>query len=269
METDPDRGHLGGSVPEADARAMVRLLGEIAASPGDHATKKRDLMEGLCKLVGAVHWVWALSSSLSPGEQPVYITVHNGGFTADQFGRFMKAVDHSAMGALTAPFARELAQKRTHLTRRLQDVDTKLQIFEGDIGELWRAANIGPITLSYRPIDEQSYSCVALYRRWGAPLFSAREARIAHIVLTEVPWLHQQGWPKDRGSTVPILAPRQRTVLNLLIRGLSRKEISGSLEISEHTTNDYVKSVYRHFQVNSQAQLVSRFLRGDGGDLRT
>lgn len=267
MGRERKKALLMESIREADVRSMVRLLGKVASSQADHATKKRELMEGLCRLVGADYWVWALSSFMAPGKQPVYVAVHNGGLSAEQFGLLMRAIDHPATGALTAPFTVELAEKRKHLTRRVQDVDTELTIFLGQIGDLWRAAQIGPITLSCRPIDDQSYSCVALYRRWGAPLFSATEARIVHIILSEVPWLHEQGWPQDRGLTVPTLPPRQRTVLNLLIRGLSRKEIASSLEISEHTTNDHVKGVYRHFRVNSQAQLMSRFARGDGGDV--
>lgn len=267
MGRERKKALLMESIPEADVRSMVRLLGKVASSQADHATKKRELMEGLCRLVGADHWLWALSSFMAPGKPPVYVAVNNGGFSAEQFGLLMKAIDHPATSALSAPFTVELAEKRKHLTRRVQDMDTALTIFLGKVGDLWRAAQIGPITLSCRPIDEQSYSCVALYRRWGAPQFSANEARIIHIILSEVPWLHEQGWPRDRALTVPTLPPRQRTVLNLLIRGLSRKEIASSLDISEHTTNDHVKGVYRHFRVNSQAQLISRFTRGDGGDV--
>ena len=42
---------------------------------------------------------------------------------------------------------------------------------------------------------------------------------------------------------------------------------TASLAISELTVNEHVKRVYRHFGVHSQSQLVSRFLRGDGGDV--
>jgi hypothetical protein len=47
MESDED-----SNVPEEDARAMVRLLADVASSQGDHEEKKRTLMDGLCEIVG-------------------------------------------------------------------------------------------------------------------------------------------------------------------------------------------------------------------------
>ena len=45
------------TVSEADARAMVRLLGETAALDCGHDEKKRFLMQGLCHLVDADCWI--------------------------------------------------------------------------------------------------------------------------------------------------------------------------------------------------------------------
>ena len=45
----------------------------------------------------------------------------------------------------------------------------------------------------------------------GRPRFGARDARLAHIVLSEIPWLHTAGLPEDRGQTAPALSPRLRT----------------------------------------------------------
>lgn len=252
---------------EADVRAMVRLLGEVAAVPGNHESKRLRVMTGLCRLIGADYWVWALCTSLVPGQQPIFLTAFNGGFSAEQFGRYMRAVDHPAMAAITAPLAREIATKGCHLTRLLRQIDPDDRLFSSPVGALWRQAGIRPVLLSYRPLRKPNVSCIGLYRRAGRPWFDERAARIAHIILTEVPWLHEQGWPEDRAATLPQLPPRARTVLNLLIRGLSRKEIGVALAISELTANEHVKRVYRHFGVHSQPQLVSRFFRGDGGDV--
>ena len=247
---------------------MVHLLGEVAVNPGDFTAKKRQLMNGLCRLIGAELWVWVACPSLEPGKQPVYLYALHGGFEQEQFGRYMKAVDHPDMAVLTAPWAEELAAGvHIQVTRLLQHVDPDLTIFERPVGALWREADIGPIIVSGRRIEKDLMSGIAVYRRHGQPLFDEREARIAHIVLTEVPWLHEVTGSDGPVATVPFVSNRERTVLNLLIHGLSRKQIAAALSISEHTVNDYVKAVYRHFGVNSQVQLANRFLRGDGGDV--
>jgi DNA-binding NarL/FixJ family response regulator len=109
-------------------------------------------------------------------------------------------------------------------------------------------------------------SSLGFYRRQHEPAFTERESRIAHIVLSEVPWLHEEGWPEDRAVSVPQLPPRSRLVLNLLLDGRNRKEIAASLSLSEHTIAGYQKSIYSHFGVGSHAALMRRFQLGDGGD---
>jgi DNA-binding CsgD family transcriptional regulator len=253
-------------IDEKDVRAMVRLLGEVAANQGDHAAKKRHLMEGLALLIKADMWVWGMCTRLEPGKQPVHVTVHMGGFATRQLGKFMTAVEHPDMAALTSDFARELGEKRIHLTRLEQQFDPSGNFRRDAIGKHMREAELGPMLISYRPLEGGLVSAICLYRSLDQPFFSARESRIAHIVLSEVPWLHLSGWPKVEVAAVPVLSRRQRTVLSLLIRGFSRKEIASSLNISVNTTNGYVKTVFRHFRVHGQNELVSRFLRGDGGD---
>ncbi len=74
------------------------------------------------------------------------------------------------------------------------------------------------------------------HRLRGRPAFTARQRRIAHIVLSEVDWLHYAELPPDRGRAVPALSPRQRVVMVLLLlEGRSRDEIARLLHISPHT----------------------------------
>ena len=245
---------------------MVRLLGEVAVSDGGHASKKQQLMKGLCELIGADYWIWALTVSYRAGELPVYVNAYNGGFEPAQLGQFTKVLDHPDMKGLIAPFATEMAQRKTHLTRLRQQVDPEDRFSKLPVFQLWREVGIGPVLFSFRPINSTMLSAVTLYRRMDKPLFNAREARIAHIILSEVPWIHASGWAKVDASKIPGLTSRQRAVLNTLIHGMSRKTIAQGLGISEHTVNDHVKVIYRFFRVNSQAQLIHRFSRGDGGD---
>jgi DNA-binding NarL/FixJ family response regulator len=75
------------------------------------------------------------------------------------------------------------------------------------------------------------------------------------------------GWPEDRGIRVPELSPRLWLVHEMLLQSYGRKEIADHLGLSMHTVSGYMKEVYRHFDVQSHAQLVARFFRGDGGDV--
>jgi DNA-binding CsgD family transcriptional regulator len=247
---------------------MVRLIGEVAALPGGHAEKKRFLMEGLCKMVGADAWIWGLSCQREPDKPQVYVSMINGGFTDEGFVKLLQAIEHPEMVAIANRFFVELQTESTHLTRSRFQITTPEQLMKSGAHQAWKEANIGATILSLRPLDAKSSSAIALYRHFGRPEFTPRESRIAHIILAEVPWLHEQGWPEDRGVQVPMLSKRQRLALNLLTLGHSQKEIASQMQISMHTVRDYIKDVYRVFNVHSQAELMGRFYQGSGRDLR-
>ena len=50
-----------------------------------------------------------------------------------------------------------------------------------------------------------------------------------------------------------------RETLELMLSPLSLKEIAEQLQLSRHTVNDYQKSLYRIFNVNSRAALMCLF----------
>ncbi|MCY1022469.1 response regulator transcription factor [Pyxidicoccus sp. MSG2] len=60
------------------------------------------------------------------------------------------------------------------------------------------------------------------------------------------------------------IAPRERQTLELLLHGLSDKEIAARLEISRFTVNHYTKSIYRRFGVQTRTALISRLLDRQG-----
>ncbi|WAC20467.1 helix-turn-helix transcriptional regulator [Luteolibacter sp. SL250] len=253
------------SVEEKDARAMVRLVAEVAALRGDHTTSKRYLMDGLRRMVGADSWVWALGY-LDPSRPPVYAAYLHEGFDEARFARYLQAVEHPGMKVLMEPFTRELMERKSHITRTRQQIDRPGASASAAVAnEFWLAADIAPIILSARPLNEGCVSIIALYRRADQPMFSERERKIAHILLTEAFWLHAEGWPEDFGAKTPELSRPRRLVLNLLLEGRSRKMIADQLNLSIHTVSDYVKDIYSNFNVQSHAELMRRFTRGAGG----
>lgn len=257
-------------LPESDVKRIVRLLGEVAVFESDHTGKKRFLMDGLCDLVGAGAWVWALMCQPGDGRPQVYVNLVHGGFDEQRFSRLLEALEHPDMSWVAQSFFEELARKGSQITRTRQQIIPDETFLQTMASSVWAAADIGAVLMSTYPLENSSGmsgSSTALYRRHGMPDFSERERRISHIVLSEVAWLHEMGWPEDRGATVPKLYARQRIVLNLLLEGLDRKSIARNLGISVNTVSGYCKEVYRHFNVNSQAALMARFYLGNGGDL--
>lgn len=245
-------------VGENEARAMVRLVADVTGLHADHVTAKRHLMDGLCRLIGADRWLWALTY-LQPGGENTHLFFQYHGFTEEEFSLIAQAADHPDLAVLMVPFTEELTRTAAHLTRLRQEIDPADTFATTDVQRLFLQAGVRPLMLSARPLNDRCQSFVAIYREKHREEFTPRERQIAHILLTEVSWLHGLGWPQDMGAKVPSLTPRNRTVLNLLLDGHSRKEIAARLDISIHTVSGYVKEVYAAFGVQSHAELMRRF----------
>ena len=56
------------------------------------------------------------------------------------------------------------------------------------------------------------------------------------------------------------LAPRPKQVMSHLLQGYSEKETANRMNISHQTVHDYKKTIFRHFNVHSQAELTASFL---------
>ena len=251
---------------ESDVREIVRVLAHLAGSEQDLATKRRVLLEDLAELVDADCWIWLKMGETEAGALPTFAVYLKDGFTEEQFSTYVQAQEHPDMAKLNAPFLAEYAEKGTHLTRLRQQIDEGNLFSSTEVYELWRKADIAPLIFSMRPTSNGQASAVILFRKFDRPLFNERESRIAHILLTEVPWLHDESWPNHPREKISQLSPRLNTVTNLLLQGRSRKNIAGHMKISVHTLNDYVKEVYSRFEVHSQSELIRRFVEGDGGD---
>jgi DNA-binding CsgD family transcriptional regulator len=238
-----------------DIRAILRLAGEAASMPFDHAARKSRLMQGLCEMVGATAWASALGRQARTRGKAVFAAFEQGGFNQEQFTRYLSALEHPDIKCLSASLVRGLAEPQTLVTRSSERKGWRLRKAE----TLWNEANLGPAIISLRPLGDNVISGIAIYRRPEAPAFSSRETCIVDLVLCEFSWLHNASWEKDAMAKVLKLYPRERVIFNLLLQGYGRKTISEHLGLSIHTVSGYVKSIYRHFGVQSHAALIRNF----------
>ena len=137
------------------------------------------------------------------------------------------------------------------MTRLRQQIDAEGNFPKSAVYELWRKADLTPLILSFRPMSDGQISGVALFRRFDRKLFSERESKIVHILLFEVPWLHDEAWPDQKREKTYELSPRLNTALNMMLQGMGGKQISEKMEISENTLAGYDKDLYQRFGVYS------------------
>ena len=90
------------------------------------------------------------------------------------------------------------------------------------------------------------YLCRLFGRQVGADTFPDPDPRSGHN--------------GNGHATLSRLSPRLRQTLDGLLAGNSEKEIAKRLKLSQNTVHVYIKALYRHCEVSSRGELLSRFV---------
>jgi DNA-binding CsgD family transcriptional regulator len=256
---------------EEDVRSMVRLVGEAASLDAGQVQKRRLLMNGLAKLVNADVWVWTISRPTDDDGRVMTMGMIHEGLSEEDYAKLINAETDPSLPPPHGPALMEEFLKGNHVTRGRQQIMDDDEWYKHPHTKHHLEGWMENYIFSIYPLGDPPtlFSGIGLLRRWGSEPFTARENRIAHIVTSEVPWLHSDAVPATQGEGIQSLPPRFRKVLPLLMEGHTRKRIAEILNLSQHTIADYVKQTYKHFNLNSRNALMRHFMTGDGGDIPT
>jgi DNA-binding CsgD family transcriptional regulator len=249
------------TIPLSDVRLIVHLLGEVARPDGaDAATKKRLLLSGLARIVNADVWVWGQGRATADGGIVIFSYI-DGGYASDRQREIAMRPDLNTDAQDVERRVKDTGGR--HLTRTRAQLMTDEEWYGSSFYRDYRkAADLDDFLFSVYPLPPDAISVIGLHRNVAAPPFGDRERCIAHLVASEIDWLHRAGSDLPGPAHVADLTPRQRQVLLLLLSGDSRKQVARKLEISEHTVTDHMKALHRHFNVNSRGELLALFMSG-------
>lgn len=90
------------------------------------------------------------------------------------------------------------------------------------------------------------------------PLVQAYISALMQAYEVESLRLEQLGIPFAGAGTQEILTPREMDVLQLLAEGLSYKEISQQLSITENTLKSHIKNIYTKLEVSNRTQAINQ-----------
>jgi len=260
-------------------RAVFRLLGDMRELNDDPRAARGHAVKELCTLLGA--------------RQGTMLRLE--GF---QLGQHMKLIDavhdgwaNPAAVALWESALRSQQFDQDVLLTRSREIDAQRPA-RGRAVTMLREEIVpdqvfydAPLIRQIIPLIEiDSHVCgwqtpvkggptvgMTFHRVLGAKPFAPREREILRLFLEEMTLLEKQGklpWPSEKTPTAsapqPALSPRERQVLKHLTTGQSVKEAAGSLRLSRRTVEDYVKAIYRKFEVHSRGELLGKVLSGTG-----
>ncbi|MBB6429106.1 helix-turn-helix transcriptional regulator [Algisphaera agarilytica] len=256
----PDSGNA--TISQEDAVRLVELLAQTSTYEGDHLAKKRFLLDGLCRLVDATQWSWAINV-FDEDCKPHHAGALQGGFSLEQAECLATCVNHPATHRVFAPTYQRIFTQPEPLTIRMEDHAGAAEWEKSEASALAAAAGIGTFVSSICAVEDHGSSTVTLFRPYGEPPFTDRQRDMLHIIIRGVPWLHTAGWPEDaRVHQIAELPTSHMVLLTLLVKGYSRQDIADVRLLSINTVNTYTQRIFKMFGVRSQPELMRCFLEG-------
>jgi len=123
--------------------------------------------------------------------------------------------------------------------------------------EHYRTCGLDDAVFSARPIRPGRVCRVSVVRAKGERPFSEEERNAVEFFHEQLAHLDQRT-PRRRGD--PRLTPRERDVLDALLRGSSEKQVAAELGMSPQTVHGRVKSIYLAYGVTSRSELLVKCL---------
>ena len=100
--------------------------------------------------------------------------------------------------------------------------------------------------------EENIASAIQEVLQGGAPM----NPRVARMVLDMFSRQHMAPQKNDYGLTA-----REKEILDLMVKGLIKKEIAEQLGVSYHTVNNQLRSIYEKLHVNTRGGAVAKALK--------
>ena len=253
---------MEGSLSREDVEGLLLAVTRFELEVPDLATRRVAILECIAALCGcaAGFWGWGRGHPLSSEITPLASLPF--GFTPTEWSGIIEAsLNEDCKTMCSGPIAERLrATPRVTLTRAMLWTDAEWHSC-ATFRRYLEPLGWDDWVTSVCYLHEDTWNCLTLWQRLGAPSFGAREASLLDLALAGIRWLQPRVSETMPAEAFVELTPRQRMVMMCLLDGLSRKQIAASLNVTIHTVNDHVKALYERFRVNSATALAAAFLK--------
>jgi DNA-binding CsgD family transcriptional regulator len=248
-----------------DVRDAYRLIGDCRDLGNDPARWHRRMFEGLCRLVGADVGTGGEARWLRP-ERPIQpLSFFDSGLppiSRDRLAAYIRDKVHTIDPIWQA--LQRIPGRLVTRTRR-QLVPDAMWYRSVAFNDYHRPAGVGHrITSIFQVSGTGDISSIGLRRSLAERDFSPREQQLLSFFHTEIGRLIGGSLVSATEPGPDSLSPRLRQTLACLLEGDSEKQVAARLGLSHATTHQYVTTLYRHFGVQSRAQLLAHALRRAG-----
>lgn len=258
------------SLRAQDYRTIFRLVSECRDLGADSVAWRMHLLTQLCTRLNARVGTGGEVTGMAR-QQFIPLSTVDIGWENDAQRQVMfewmrfQSQQRSPAGLL--PIPRSIAQS---LVVARDDVFTDDQWYNsGQFCDYVKRTELDHILFSLQRIalGPDHFCGLMIMRSLGEPRFAGRDKLFLATLHGELaPMVGRQLAAAHEPSAMQ-LSPRLRQVLQCLLEGDSEKRTAARLALKPQTVNQYVKAIYRHFLVNSRAELMARFVRFPASEL--
>ncbi|QGJ69929.1 HTH luxR-type domain-containing protein [Planctomycetales bacterium 10988] len=256
-----------------DLRAIYQLLGECREMGDDHTLWKAHWAKGVAKLVdadmimsgGLTGW---RTGRLERMEDSFWSSNPNLDLTP--WFRSLELWDEGGIDyqVLLPTFAESFQGQPSITTERQRLMDDKTWYRSFEFQEIHRQLEVDNILVTIQEMQSQTndaYHTALIARQIGKQKYGAFELNLIQLIQEETAPLIGGALASVEEPKPSDLPPRVRQVLQCILEGDGDKQIAARLEISPHTVKQYVKTLFRFFQVNSRNELMARWIKRGWG----
>ena len=245
-----------------DTRRLLQAVTDVSDSKKPLADLRRATLEELAALVhaDAGHWAWGRGNAQSASITPVAF-IHFGYTEAELAATCQFGLDPRMREEFSLPLVKLMRPDQVACALRSDIVPDDRWTPDNWLYQNVRRTGMDSWIQAVRYAANDTWSNMYLARRIGRAEFEVADRELSDLAISSISWL----WANAEEALPPEahaeLSPRQRTVMFMLLDGLSRKKIAARLGIGEETVNFHVKALYQHFRVQSATELAAMFLR--------
>jgi DNA-binding CsgD family transcriptional regulator len=223
------------------------------------------LLTGVQEIIGLSVAVLQLISTVDQGELPDLLPLAYQGWESPEHERTYLASlsdeDRAVLPNIEQALGPVIAEGSVSLSRPMI-VPDKLW-YQSDFYKRYvQPVGMDEWAVSFRLAPQlDSIVMIGGNRKLGADPVSIRTVKLLGILGEELtPLLGTRLSLKNQVSKAG-LTPRQRQTLELLLDGLSEKQVATQLNLSTSTVHDYIVKLHKHFDVQSRGELLSYFIK--------
>src|SRR5262245_3715246 len=243
-----------------DVRDAYRLIGDCRDLESDPALWHARMLEGMRRLIGAPAATGGEGRRVRPTLEAM--PAFDAGLDARTRELFIRY--RRELKPFGNPVLRVLLYGPDRLvTRTRRQIVSDTEWYRSVVfNEYRRPGKIDhQLTSIYWTSDDGAHSAITVLRALGERDFSPREQRLLNFFHAELGPLIGRALVSAPEPSPVKLSPRLRQTLAYLLEGDSEKHVASHLGLSQATTHEYVTALYRHFGVQSRAQLMAHSIK--------